>query len=449
MRLGDTIVALSSPPGRSPRALIRISGPATDRILHTLTGASPPERHATPAIARLTDTLELPILVCRFKSPRSYTGEDSAELHLPGNPYLIERFIARLIATPGDAVRAAEPGEFSARAYLNGKLTLEQAEGIAATIAAQTQDQLDAASRLSSGATGARYRAWADELTTLLALVEAGIDFSDQEDVVPITGANLAKRLAALTDQIRQYLGAAAGAEVTRAAPTVVLAGAPNAGKSTLFNALLGHHRAVVSPTAGTTRDVLCEALDLSRNIPGASEVSLCDLAGLDAPGLGTIQAQAQEMARRAVINADAIIYCDPSGRFVALAGVPADRPIIRVRTKADLPTSAPAPPDSLAVCALDRWNLNALRRAIADAACTPRSAGEAALLPRHRRALASTISAVTDGARLCTSPHRLHEPELIAGALRQAVDAIGELVGNISPDDILGRVFATFCVGK
>src|SRR5262245_16664468 len=128
MHLGDTIVAVSSPPGRSPRAMIRISGPGTEDVLQDLQAAKSSGRRASSAVARLTDTLELPILLCVYKSPRSYTGEDLAEIQCPGNPHLVERLIARLIATPGANVRGAEPGEFTARAYLNGKLTLDQAE---------------------------------------------------------------------------------------------------------------------------------------------------------------------------------------------------------------------------------------------------------------------------------------------------------------------------------
>lgn len=460
MRAGDTIVALSSAPGRSPRALLRLSGPGTALVLRDLLGTDLTERHASCAVAHLTAAIELPVLVCRFKAPRSYTGEDSAEIQLPGNPYLVERVLARLIATPGVPVRAAQPGEFTARAYLNGKLTLEQAEGIGATIAAQTAEQLEAASHLAAGTTGARYRAWADQLTTLLALVEAGIDFSDQEDVVPIPGEKLAERLDELAGQIGEFLGARAGSEVAGALPTVVLVGAPNAGKSTLFNALLGRTRAVVTPIAGTTRDVLRETLDLSRDHPGASPVTLADLAGLDEGAGGVAAQEAQSAARRAIADSDLVIYCDPLGRFPALPGLPTGHPVIRVRTKADLPGPTPTTPTipastttpttgTLPVCALDRWNLGALRRAIADAACSSRAAGEAALVPRHRHALAGASAGIADARRPCVRPGRLRDPELIAGSLRQALDALGGLVGNISPDDVLGRVFSTFCVGK
>jgi tRNA modification GTPase len=352
----------------------------------------------------------------------------------------LERVLARALQVPG--VRHAEPGEFTARAYLNGKLTLEQAEGVAATVAARTDEQLASARDLLAGTAGARYRGWADELTTLLALVEAGIDFTDQEDVRAIEPGDLALRLERVRDQLRSFLGAAGGTERAHALPRVVLFGAPNAGKSTLFNALLGRRRAVVSGVAGTTRDVLAEELDLSRDAPGSGCVLLTDLAGLDESDVGGTAAEAQTRARTALAGADVIVHCDPAGDFGALD---AGALVIRVRTKADVPAHRVDSEDALAVCALDGWNLGALRRAIADAAWSRRAAGLAALLPRHRRAIESMESSVGAGMDLA----RGADAAELAGHLRMALDAAGELVGRIAPDDILGRVFATFCVGK
>jgi tRNA modification GTPase len=240
--------------------------------------------------------------------------------------------------------------------------------------------------------------------------------------------------------------------------PRVVLAGPPNAGKSTLFNALLGRRRAIVSPVAGTTRDALEEELDLSADAPGAGTVILIDLAGLDEPPAAAIDAAAQSRARETIAAADAVIHCDPSGRFPGLVARPGT-PMIRVRTKADVPGAARARrPDRavdagrepLAICALDGWNLPALRRAIADAAWGSRAAGLAALLPRHRRALTDAATQLREARALIAPAARaLPDPALTASALRAALDVLGELVGRISPDDVIGRVFATFCVGK
>src|SRR5690606_10734140 len=285
--------------------------------------------------------LTLPVLLMTFVGPRSYTGEDAAEFLVPGSPVLLERVLARLASQPG--VREAAPGEFSARAYLNEKLTLEQAVGVAALLSAQSEAELAAARGLLEGHAGERYRGWSEELATLLALVEAGIDFTDQEDVVAIAPAELASRLKVLLGQIEGALQAAGGAERPALLPRVVLAGAPNAGKSTLFNALLGRRRAVTSDVAGTTRDVLEETLDLAAEIPGGGQILLVDLAGLDA-GLTTpredvrsqVEAEAQRQARDAIAAADVIVHCDPAGRFVLdLPHAGGARPTIRVRTKA------------------------------------------------------------------------------------------------------------------
>jgi tRNA modification GTPase len=443
MPLGDTIAAIASPPTRSARGVIRLSGPATREALAAVSDsqARPWDRGAFAARMRL-DQLQLPLLVLAYRAPRSYTGEDAAELLLPGNPALLERVMAALLALPG--VRQATPGEFTARAYLNERLTLAQAEGVAGVIAAGNAEQLEAARGLLEGSTGAQYNAWAEELATLLALVEAGIDFTDQEDVVAIAPAELVRRLAALAAAIRQFTGAEAGAAVRAGIPRVVLAGRPNAGKSTLFNALLGRERAVVSEVAGTTRDVLEEPLDLCQELPGAGPVLLIDLAGLDDPATGKIDPQVQQGAGEAIRSADVIVHCDPTGRFEPLGSA---APTIRVRTKADLPGTDPA--GDIAVCALDHWNLPTLRRAIADAALGSREAATLALLPRHRRALAETLRATDEARALAADDQSIRAPELVAGGLRAALDSLGDLTGHISPDEIVGRIFARFCIGK
>lgn len=479
-----------------------------------------------------------PALLLTYPGPRSFTGEDCAELVIPAGPAIVDRVLGVLLdagasdqsASESRArVRPAGPGEFSARAYLNGRLTLEQAEGIVAMLGARTASQHAEALALLRGKRGDRYRGWADELSTLLALVEAGIDFTDQEDVVPIAPAELRARVVALADAMRGLLGHARGDAARDARLRVVLFGRPNAGKSTLFNALLGRPRAVVSDVAGTTRDVLSEtlALDDAPWRADAGECVLNDLAGLEPLGdrhatsraiacddaghgafrdergssprnaASTIEHQAQEHAQAALREADVVLWCDPDGLFEAdrdahewlhwtwherLAGTTPR--IIRVRTKADLPVIAgPVTPAALGVCALDGWNLGTLRRAIADAVATPRTKTNTArtsgstlgdvredlCVPRHALALSRTEAALRSAlerlnaaprddhdAGTCTAGERsiaprtwLARPELVAGDLRAAMDALGELTGQVSPGDVIGRIFATFCVGK
>jgi tRNA modification GTPase len=475
MPTGDTIAAVASPPGRSVRALIRVSGPDAPAIARDLCRLPDFSRAIRPASFRLPSqlapyasegmvypcSLPLPLLALTFPAPNSFTGEDTLELLLPGNPHLVRRVLETILAFPG--VRPAEPGEFSARAYLNNKLTLQQAEGIAQRIAAETADQLAAAEALMDGSHAARLRAHADTLTTGLALVEAGVDFADQEDVVPITPADLHARLSAVAEDLTAVLGPSTARAADREHLEAVLVGPPNAGKSTLFNALLARPRAIVSEQAGTTRDALAEPLDLAQDAPGAGPITLVDLAGLADDGVGGVDAidtAAQHLARARIARADVLIWCDPTGRFEAAAFTPASKPTIRVRTKSDLATqSAPNArgggegmvfsPSTIPVCALDHTNLATLRRALADASGAAAPAGAIAL-PRHRRAIAQTLTHLRSAlAAIDPSDHALPEPELTAAALRAALDALGELTGPVGTEDLLARVFSTFCVGK
>lgn len=458
MNTSDTITACATGAGRSARAIVRLSGQGIAEILATTLRCTPPPG-ASSARFWLSDHLALPVLVLRSRGPKSYTGEETAELLIPGNPSLVDRVLARLTAM--DGVRLAEPGEFTARAYLHGKLDLDRAEGVAATIAARTEEELSAARDLLDGRVGRSYRAWADETATLLALVESEVDFSDQESVVAIAPQALRSRLASLVAALGSFLGVASGNEPVSHAPLVVMVGAPNAGKSTLFNALLGRPRAVVSDEAGTTRDALREPLDLSRDLPGASAVELADVAGLDRFPPDAIGVEAQRAARETLLRADAAIYCDPSGEFVPRDELREVRSILRVRTKADLPASTGAQTenagpggetsgtieDAIPVCALDGWNLGRVRRWLADISGSARSSGLAALLPRHRRALGAALDSLRKASDLATASDR--DRAVLADTLRAALDALGELVGRISPDDVLGRIFSTFCVGK
>ncbi|MGE3108036.1 MAG: tRNA modification GTPase [Phycisphaerales bacterium] len=501
MITGDTIVALATGWAPSPRALVRLSGPHVPNLLQAcfdpslatadrptfqparlrLSSAGPLARSVgDPRIsaARLPQPL-LPVLLAHFPAARSYTGEHALELLIPGKPALIERVIAAFTRIPD--VRHASPGEFSARAFLNARLTLAQAEGVAATIAARTDDELQAARRVYQGDVGRAHSHRVDELATLLALVEAGIDFTDQEDVVPISPRDLDARLHRLASDLRAEVGAAHGAEHPPHEPAVVLVGEPNAGKSTLFNALLGRARSVVSPFAGTTRDVIAEPLDLSDLVPGLV-VRLIDIAGLDFPvayrplsaGAGdhsprphaqSIDAGAQHAARIAIAGAAVLLHCDPAGSFRLPLPAPDSAVVIRVRTKGDLPALPPvsastAPAIDLApgadaplcVCALDGRNLAPLRRAIADGAWRDADSSAATMLPRHRRAMLDALDAVDAAHRsLSAQPHArsIASPELIAGSLRVALDALTQLTGRVSPDDVVGRIFATFCIGK
>ncbi len=449
MLSGDTIAAVASPHARSARGLIRVSGLGTRAVLGALAGERDLSRGIRAVMLKLTDSIRIPVNLAFFPGPSSYTGEDSAEIQCPGNPALIERILSRLIQTHG--VRAAQGGEFTARAYLADRLTLEQAEGVAAIIAARNGAELAAAREVLGGASGARWRAWMEECATLLALVEAGIDFTDQEDVVAISPANLRAKLMVLARAIDVEIGPQRVAESGRTLSRVVLFGSPNAGKSTLFNRLLGRRRAVESPTAGTTRDALAETLDLSSDVPGAASVELVDIAGFDGPGthaIGETQAATQETAVQSVREADVVLHCDPRGAFDTPAELGPRCAIIKVRTKADLNEITRVGPDVISVCAIDGCNIDTLRRAIAQAAWKAADT-PAMLVPRHRRALLKSLEAMREALGAVGAQPRVTNPEIVAGSLRVATDALGELLGRISPDEVLGRIFASFCIGK
>lgn len=437
MSAPGTIAAIASAPGVAPRAILRLSGDDTPSALRALGIDDPARRAAIPVRLRLSQTATLPALLLRFVSPGSYTSQHGAEILIPGNPRLGQRLLAQVLGV--DGVRLAEPGEFSARAYLSGRLTLAQAEGVAALISARTDEQLKAASDLLGGRTGETYRAWSDELATLLALVEGGIDFTDQEDVTPIGEADLTRRLSGVQGEMGRRLTPSAR-EQRVDLPLAVLVGAPSAGKSTLFNALLGRERAVTHQAPGTTRDVLTEPLDLNPVCPGAGSIQLADLPGLDAAVTTDIDRDAQRQAIDAIRRADLLVQCDPTGRFDSVEHAPEQTPVLRVRTKADLPSGNSE--QGLGVCALDGYQLPALRRALAD---TPMTNTSASLIPRHAHALTRASAAVD----LALHAVPLGQLELTAAPLRDALDVLGELTGEISPDEIIGRVFATFCVGK
>jgi tRNA modification GTPase len=454
MSVQPTIIAQASAPGHGGRAVIRAAGDDAFALLDAVCVTGVPRTRGSHAGQfRLGPTAFIPVQILLYASPHSYTGEDAFELLLPCNSILIDRVMQSLLAAGG---QLATPGEFTARAYLAGRLTLEQAEGVAAIISAQNAGQLSAARRLLDGRQGLMYLAWADELLTLLALVEAGIDFTDQEDVVAIEPAVLDARLERVEGEIHRHLPQTARATSVGSLPSVALVGPPSAGKSTLLNALLGVDRAVTDEKPGTTRDVLRERLELSHEIPGSGPVELLDLPGLDADlAEGPSACAAQEAAHAAIRAADAILYCDPTGRFAPLDVVPAATPVVRVRTKADLPFTGSGEQSSVAVCALDRWNLPVLRRAIADVTTRSSAGQDALIVPRHQRALAQAAAAIAMCREVLQGPvdalrrSERPDPSLIADSLRRATDALGDLTGRVAPDDVLGRIFSTFCIGK
>jgi tRNA modification GTPase len=386
------------------------------------------------------------------------------ELQIPGNPALIDRVLHRCTAClgPDRGVRLAHAGEFSLRAYLHRKIDLTQAEGIAAMIAAQTDAQLAAATLLRKGRLGEWSRDLVQLVAEALALVEAGIDFTDQEDVVPVAPRRLAEMLTDILARLDELLARSRSWGALQTLPRVVLVGEPSAGKSTLFNALLKSNRAVTSPTPGTTRDVLEEPIDLPATpaSPIAVRATLIDIAGLDTPS-GQLDRDIQSAAQNAIASADLVLLITPSARLRFSPLLPPkinleNKPILRVQSKSDSPQDrAAAPPATIPVSALHAVGLEELRHAIAQslaAATTSFTAETLALQPRHEDALRSARASLADAlGRVAPQQDSrgLAGPELIAGALRQSLDALACLGGEMTPDDVIGLVFARFCVGK
>lgn len=464
MNLSDTIVACASPAGMSARGLVRLSGSDAWPIVESISaeGYRPVGRERGLVTHRLG--CGWPCLLLRFPGPNSYTGQDTIEIALPGNPMLLARVVSLAIDA---GARHAEPGEFTARAWLNGRMTLTQAEGVAALISAASDAQLRAAHALSHNRLGRIASDLCERLAGALALVEAGIDFTDEEDVVAITGDDLAARLASLTASIDETLDRAVGSESLSALPSVVLVGPPNAGKSTLYNALLGRRRAVVSEVRGTTRDVLVEPMHLDPADPLSPEVLLVDVAGLDESPEG-LNPLMQAAARRAIAKADLLVQLEPpvvdaeDATPIAIGGAVSDSPAarIRVRSKWDLQPhasqgvgeSAPA----LCLSAVTGEGLAELRRSISEALgdrVASLGAETMALLPRHEQCLREARGHFCEAASLLHENSgrggTLPDPELLAASMRSALDALGRLAGEVSPDDVLGRIFAGFCIGK
>jgi tRNA modification GTPase len=476
----DLIVAVSSPPGRSARGLLRITGAGLADFLPHLLSPAPHPHHLTATCLLLPplplgegrgegclspappqpptpNPQPLSCLSLFSPAPRSFTSQDTLELQLPGSPALLDRVlhhVLTLLRKHTNSGRLAEPGEFTHRAFLAGRIDLTRAEGIAATIGAISDAQLQAARLLRTGRLGRWAVDLVDRLGQLLALVEAGIDFVDQDDVVPISPRQLHAGLAVIRDELAAMLARSRSWSALEALPWVVLVGPPNAGKSTLFNTLLGHPRAVVSDVAGTTRDVLAEPLRI-----GDGEAMLVDIAGLD-DARSALDSQVQSAARAAIDRAELVLLLTPADDASPVTPPRTDVPVLHLRTKCDASPkpdreSANGRGSLLCVSAHTGRGLPELRDSIA-AALRGRAvtlAGQVmALQPRHRGELEAALAAADEAAVLLAGQldrRALGNMELIADRLRESLDRLGALGGQLTSDDVIGKVFATFCVGK
>lgn len=427
----DTIAALAS--GRPPAALaiIRISGPAAFAVVQQLAGRVPPPRRLSLCRLHHDGQLLDEALVAVFPGPASASGEDLAELHLHGGPAVVAGVLDAVTAQPG--VRLAEPGEYTRRAFANGRMDLTQVEGLADLVSAETASQRDQALALAGGALGRLADQWRDRCLNVLAEAEAGLDFAEDEaDVAERLDEAARDQLADMADELAALIADSARAMRIRDGLTIAVTGPPNVGKSSLVNALAMRDVAIVTAIPGTTRDAIEVPIDLN----GVAAV-LIDTAGLrdtDDP----VEAIGIARARARAASADLVIS-------VASAEAPqwTGDGALRLLNKCDL--AAPdVPPDVLAVSATTGAGLPALRDWLSHWAHNLIRPGEPALLShaRHRAAFADAESALGDAAMAS-------EPVLRAEALRAAAHAFGRIAGRVGVDDVLDRIFSRFCVGK
>jgi tRNA modification GTPase len=377
--------------------------------------------------------LRFPAWLHTFHAPRSYTGEDVIELHLPGN-VLLARWVLDELVQRG--ARPAEPGEFTARAYFNGRMDLSEAEGVAATISAGNERELLAARRLLGGELAKRLTPIMDQLAETLALTEVGIDFS-QEDVTFLSTDATLERLKRLDNQLEDLVTQSGRFAQLSHEPRIVLAGRPNAGKSTLLNKLAGRQRAVVSPVAGTTRDLLSAEIALKRGM-----VVLIDAAGVeDSQSIDPIAQAMRRRALEAIEQADVVLLLQAADDERPPLTLPRE-PSLTARSKEDL---IQRPSGQLTFSAVTGQGMDKLLERLDALAFGPARGGDAvALNDRHLGGIQEARAAL-QRARDAT---QIGE-EVLAMELREALDALGAILGAVAPDELLGRIFSKFCIGK
>ncbi len=436
----DTIFALSSGAVPAAVAIIRVSGKQVRFGLETFTGEVPAERTAVLRSIRDRDgDLIDRGLVLFFPAPRSFTGEDCAEFHVHGGRAVVERFLTCLSTL--DGFRSAEPGEFTRRAFENGRMDLTAVEGLADLIAAQTDMQRRQALDQSGGKLAQLYDDWRTRLVRIRALIEADFDFADEEDVPGSVAETIWEPICELMDEIGRHLDGSAAGQIIRDGYRIVLLGAPNAGKSSLLNALARRDIAIVSEESGTTRDILEVHLDLA-----GYPVNLNDTAGLR-EAAGAVEREGMRRALAAADTADLILVLEDSHHPVEIdiSGLDEAR-LLRVGTKSDLTPDAEASGYDCKASVRASDGLDALLNLVA--AKVRRVAGNPDMaLPnrlRHREYLENCLmhlQVAGDG--------RGQPLELVAEELRQAGDQLGRLTGRVDVEDLLDVIFAEFCIGK
>ncbi len=457
----ETIVAAATPPGRGGVGIVRLSGPKVPEIAAVMLGELPPPRRAT--FGRFLDGARQPIdagLALFFPAPASYTGEHVLELHGHGGPLVMEALVARALEL---GARRAQPGEFTQRAFLNDKLDLAQAEAVADLIDAGSRAAVRAAMRSLQGEFSAMVRGLTEAVIDVRTYVEAAIDFPEEE-VDFLADRELEQRFAALREHFAGVLASAQQGRLLRDGMTVVIAGPPTAGKSSLMNRLAGYDAAIVAPVPGTTRDVLRERIEIE-GLP----LHLLDTAGLRIGG-DAVEAEGMRRARGEIARADRVLFvidaaADPAAEAFRAerARLPAEVAVTLVLNKCDLPSEAPNEadvrkiaagdfsheprPPRLYVSALTGAGLAELRAHLLGCmGFQSVDSGAVSARQRHLESLARARAHTEEAQRQLTERRA---GELVAEELRAAQQALGEITGEFTSDDLLGRIFASFCIGK
>jgi tRNA modification GTPase len=460
MTYRDTIAAIATPPGIGGVGLIRVSGPAAEGIARLLFRPSPPadflSHHlyhgeiVSPATGAVLDD----VLIAFLKGPRSYTGEDTLEISCHGGPLILRTVLEEVLRA---GARPAERGEFTKRAFLNDRLDLAQAEAVLDIITAQTRPGLAAAIGRLQGKLSGRVEAIRSEIIDLLAGIEADIDFSGDDGVEKKTGDPISRiqeiidRIAALAVTYRQ-------GRIYREGIGVVIAGRPNVGKSSLLNRLLGEKRAIVTSIPGTTRDFIEETVDL-----GGIPVRLTDTAGLRTPE-DAIEKEGIDLVWQRLETADAVLVLfDGSADLTAddreLLAKMTVKPLLPVLNKSDLPPRleegslkgllCEGTPSAVRISAKYGDGIDRLTAALRDLVlATPAEEAPEAMVAHlhHKTALEKAAAGLVRARDGLTGGL---PPEFVALEVREALDALGEITGRTTPEEILDRIFANFCIGK
>jgi tRNA modification GTPase len=446
----DTICAIATPPGAGGLGIVRLSGPGVRKIAEILFGTLPKPRYARLAdfIDKSGETIDSGIVLF-FQGPHSFTGEDVLELQGHGGPYILQRVLERVMQL---GARAARPGEFSERAFLNDKMDLVQAEAIADLIDSGTDAAARAAQRSLQGVFSERVNHLRTGLMQLRVFVEAAIDFPDEE-IDFLAESDVLQRLDRVREELTGLLHEARQGRLLRDGIVLAIIGRPNAGKSSLLNALSGQESAIVTEIPGTTRDVLREQIEID-GIP----VHLADTAGIRET-TDRIEVEGVRRARAVLESADIVLLVEdasvvPDGKQDLAAELPAHVRYIRIGNKTDLldaadrsrVTRAAAGPD-VWISAKTGWGIDDLKtRILEDLGAADQAEGSFSARRRHIEALKRA------GRNLEAGNARMEENmsgELLAEELRLAQNALGEITGEVLPDELLGEIFASFCIGK